>query len=143
MYDFVNFTCAWNEYFVNNYVDADGVLHKGYYLYANEAEYYLFTDGAQWNFGTKEGYFDGLISKIQAIDETAFQDLVDNIKQAEALALKAMAELKNGNYTMEYQYVEKFDTEDYIFTLDLGEELAAEMNLLYSGFSNWLGSWEM
>lgn len=143
MYDFVNFTCSWNEYFVNSYVDADGNLHKGYYLYANEAEYYLFTEGAQWNFGTKEGYFDGLISKLQAIDETAFQDLVDNIKQAETLALKAMDELKNGKYTTEYKYVEKFDTEDYIFTLDLGEELTAEMNLLYSGFSNWLGSWEM
>lgn len=143
MYDFVNFTCSWNEYFVNNYIDSNGELQKGYYLYASDAEYYLFTDGAQWNFGTKEGYFDGIIAKIQAVDETAFQDLVDNVRQAEALAQKAIDELKNGKYTSEYKYVEKFDSEDYIFTLDLGDELAAEMDLLYRGFSNWLGSWEM
>ena len=143
MYDFVNFTCSWNEYFVNNYIDSEGNFQKGYFLYASDAKYYLFTDGAQWNFGTKEGYFDGIVAKIQAIDETAFQDLVDNVKQADALAQKAIDELKNDRYTSEYQYVEKFDKEDYIFTLDLGDELASEMNLLYRGFSNWLGSWEM
>ncbi|MBE5740341.1 MAG: hypothetical protein E7349_05775 [Clostridiales bacterium] len=143
MYNFVNFTCKWNTYYVNSYYDKDGKLQPGYYLYASDAEYYLFTDGAQWNFGTKEDYFDNIIAKITAIHETAFQELVDNIRQAEALAAKAIAELKNGKYTFELQYVEMFGKEDYIYKLDIGEELVAEMNLLYKGFSNWLGSWEM
>ena len=143
MYDFVKFTCSWNEYFVNSYTDAEGVVHTGYYLYASAAEYYLFTEGAQWNFGTKENYFTDIIDKIQKIDETAFQDLVENVQQAEMLANKAMTELKNGNYTYEIRYVEKFGKEDRIYTLDIGEELLEEMNLLYRGFSNWLGSWEM
>ena len=143
MYDFVNFTCSWNEYFVNSYTDAEGAVHTGYYLYASDAEYYLFTEGAQWNFGTKENYFTDIIHKIQKIDETAFQDLVENVQQAEMLANKAMEELKNGNYTYEIKYVEKFGKEDYIYSLNIGKELSAEMDLLYSDFSNWLGSWEM
>ena len=143
MYDFVNFTCSWNEYFVNSYVDTDGNYQKGYYLYASDAKYYLFKDGAQWNFGTKEGYFDDIITKILAIDETAFQDLVTNVQQAQTLAQKAIDELQKDNYTSEYTNVEKFGNENYIFTLNLGDELKAEMNLLYRGFSTWLGSWEM
>ena len=39
--------------------------------------------------------------------------------------------------------VEKFGKEDWIFTLNKGEELAAEMKQIYMEFSNWLGSWEM
>jgi hypothetical protein len=143
MYDFVNFACSWNEYFVNTYVDAEGTVHTGYFLYASDAEYYLFTEGAQWNFGTKENYFTDIVAKIKKIDETAFQDLIDNVQQAETLAKKALKELKDGNYSCQWQYVEKFEAEDYIYTLDIGEELSAEMDLLYKGFSNWLGSWEM
>jgi hypothetical protein len=39
--------------------------------------------------------------------------------------------------------VEKFGREDYVYTLNKGAELAAEMNTVYTEFSNWLGSWEM
>ncbi len=143
MYNFVNFACAWNTYFVNSYYDSNGTLQPGYYLHASDAEHYLFTDGAQWNFGTKEGYFDSLIAELTKIDATAFQDLVDNIRQAETLSKKAIAELENGNYTWEYKYVAKFGKEDYIYTLNKGEELTSELSSLYSGFSNWLASWEM
>ena len=143
MYNFVNFTCAWNTYFVNSYDDSNGTLQPGYYLWASDAEKYLFTDGAQYNFGTKEGYFDGLIAQLTKIDATAFQDLVNNIRQAEALSKKAIAELQNGNYTWEYKYVERFGQEDYIYTLNIGDELTSELSALYSGFSNWLASWEM
>lgn len=143
MYDYVNFTCAWNTYFYNSYTDADGNLVPGYYLYASDAEYLLTTDGAPWNYGYQDGYFDKIIAKIQSADETAFQDLVENIEKAKALAEKAVKELLDGNYTYQKQYVEKFDCEDWIFTLDKGEELQAEMSTIYSEFSNWLGSWEM
>jgi predicted transcriptional regulator len=143
MYDYVNFTCAWNTYFVNSYMDEEGVLQPGYYLWAVDAEKYLFTEGAQWNYGYKEGYFDNIIKKIQSVDETAFADLVENVKKAQALATKAIQELTEKNYTVKYQYVERFDTMDYIYTLDKGEELQAEMKAIYLEFSNWLGSWEM
>ena len=116
---------------------------KGYYLYAADAENFVYQDGAQYNYGYQEGYFDSIIAKIDAVDPTAFADLVANIRKAEALAQEALAELENGNYTSEYQYVEMFGQEDYIYTLNRGDELMARMNEIYTEFANWLGSWEM
>jgi hypothetical protein len=143
MYDYVNFLCSWPTYYVNNFTDENGNEVKGYYLYAADAENFLYRDGAQYNYGYQEGYFDSIISKIEAVDPSAFADSVANIRKAEALAQEALAELENGNYTSEYQYVEMFGQEDYIYTLNKGDELAARMNEIYTEFANWLGSWEM
>lgn len=143
MYDYVNFLCAWNTYFVNSFVDASGAMVPGYYLYPTDAMRYLTTEGGQWNYGYKEGYFDDLAAKVKAIDPEAFTDLVSNIEKAKALAEKALLELESGNYTYEIQYVEKFGTEDKIYTLNKGEELKSEMNDLYKEFSLWLSGWEM
>ena len=143
MYDYVNFLCAWDTYFVNSYTDIDGNLVKGYYLWASDAERYIYTDGAQFNYGYKEGYFDSIVSKIEKVDKEAFSDLVANVRKAEALAQKALAELQNGNYTYEKQYIEKFDNTDYVYTLTNGKQLQEEMNSVYMEFSIWLGIWEM
>ena len=143
MYDYVNFLCAWNTYFVNSYTNENGETVPGYYLYASDAENFIYKDGAQFNYGYKEGYFDSIVAEIEAVDKTAFADLVANVRKAEALANKALGELENENYTSEYKYVEKFGKEDWVFTLNKGEELAAEMQEIYMEFSNWLGSWEM
>ena len=143
MYDYVNFLCAWNTYVVNSSTDEDGNVTPGYYLYASDAEHLIKTDGAQYNYGYKDGYFDAIVKKITSVDSEAFSDLVANVNRAEALAKKALSELENGNYTYEKQYVEKFGTEDYVYTLNAGAELKSQMNTLYSEFANWLGSWEM
>ena len=143
MYDYVNFLCAWNTYFVNSYTNENGETVPGYYLYASDAEHLIYNDGAQFNYGYKEGYFDSIVAEIEAVDKTAFADLVANVRKAEALANKALGELEEGNYTSEYKYVEMFGKEDWIFTLNKGEELTAEMQQIYMEFSNWLGSWEM
>ena len=143
MYDYVNFLCAWDTYFVNSYTDIDGNIVKGYYLWASDAKNYIYKDGAQFNYGYKEGYFDSIVSKIESVDKEAFSDLVANIRKAETLAKKALAELENGNYTHETKYIEKFDNIDDVYTLTKGKELQAEMETVYKEFSNWLGSWEM
>ena len=143
MYDYVNFLCAWNTYFVNSYTNENGETVPGYYLYASDAERFIYKDGAQYNYGYKEGYFDSIVAEIEAVDKTAFADLVANVRKAEALANKALGELENQNYTSEYKYVEKFGRADWVFTLNNGEELVAEMKEIYMEFSNWLGSWEM
>ena len=143
MHDYVRFLCAWNTYFVNSYTDENGETFPGYFLYASEAESFIYNDGAQYNYGYKEGYFDSIIAEIEAVDKTAFADLVANVRKAEALSSKALAELENENYTAEYKYVEKFGKEDWIFTLNKGEELTAEMQEIFMEFSNWLGSWEL
>ena len=143
MYDYVNFLCAWNTYYINSYTDDDGNIVPGYYLYASDAMNFLTMEGAQYNYGYQEGYFDGIVRKIEAVDPNAFKDLIDNVRKAEALAKKALAELENGNYTYELQYIEMFDNEDYVYTLNIGEELQQQMQTTYDEFANWLGSWEM
>ena len=143
MYDYVNFTCAWPTYFVNSYEDEDGNEIPGYYLYAADALHYLQEDGAQWNYGYKEGYFEGLVSKIEGLDKTELADLAENVMAAKALAEKAVAELTGGEYTYELKYVEKFGKEDYVYTLNKGAELEAEMEALYLAFTDWLGGWEL
>ena len=143
MYDYVNFLCAWNTYYVNNYTDAGGNAKPGYYLWPDDALNYISKDGAQYNYGTKEGYFDSIVNKIEKIDKNAFADLVKNVRAAEALAKSALAELEAGNYTYEVKYIEMFGREDKVYTLNKGEELKTEMNRIYYEFSDWLGSWEL
>lgn len=143
MYDYVNFLCAWNTYYVNNYTDSNGNEVKGYYLYPADAINYLTKDGAQWNYGYKDGYFESIIAKIKSIDENKLSDLVANVEKAKTLAEKALNELNSGNYTYEYKYVEMFGTTDKVYTLNKGEELKSEMDAIYLEFSNWLGGWEM
>ena len=93
MYDYVNFLCAWNTYFVNDFTDKNGNLVKGYYLYASDAEGYIYTDGGQYNYGYKDGYFDSIVKKIESVDKDAFADLVKNVREAEALAERALSDL--------------------------------------------------
>jgi len=143
MYNYVKFLCAWPTYYVNSFEDEKGNKVPGYYLYPSDAENFLYKDGAQYNYGYKDGYFDSIVAKIEAVDKTAFADLVANVRKAEALAQKGLDELKGKNYTSEYKYVEMFDNSDYVYTLNKGEELQAEFKNIYTEFSDWLGSWEM
>lgn len=143
MYDYLNFVCKWNTYYVNPSVDENGEILPGYVLNADDAVALIKTEGAQFNYGYQEGYFDEIIKKIESVDPTAFADLVANVRDAEALAQKALTELENGNYTSEKKYIEDFEREDVVYTLTKGEELSAQMQTLYTAFSNWLGSWEM
>ena len=145
MYDYVNFLCAWDTYYVNNYTDKNGNLQKGFYLYPGDALYYITTNGEQWNYGYKEGYFDSIVAAIERVDKTAFTDLVENVRRAEALAARALSDLQNGNYTASDApvYVEKFDTYQYIYKPNESEAFIAEMQNIYTAFSDWLGSWEL
>ena len=143
MYNYLHFVCAWNTYYVNSYTDENGETVPGFYLFPEDAKYYLYTDGEQWNYGYRTGYFDGIVEKIEAVDQTAFADLIANVRRAEALAKRALDELENGSYTYEYKYLEMFERSDYVYTLTNGDSLAAEMDAIYTEFSDWLGSWEM
>jgi len=141
MYDYVDFICKWNEYFVNSYKDENGKDHLGYYLWASDAKNYL--EKGNMKYGTGKSYFTDLIAKVEAIDKNAFAELVANIKEAEALAKVAYDKLYNGEYTKETKFVEKFGTTDDIYTIIGGEELKSQLNDVFTGFQEWLGSWEL
>lgn len=143
MYNFVSFVCSWNTYYVKPFTDEEGKKHNGFYLYASDAENYLYDEEGQYHYGMADGYFDGIVSTIEKVDPEAFSDLVENVRKAEVLAEKAIKELKDGNYTSTYQHVDMFDTQDYVYTINKGDELAAEMDAIYVEFSSWLSNWEM
>jgi hypothetical protein len=69
--------------------------------------------------------------------------LVQNVRDAEVLAQKALKELEEGNYTSEEKYLEMFGTTDVVYTLNKGEELAQDWSAVYSIFEKWLASLEM
>lgn len=139
MFNYLDFVCNWPEYFVNSYTDKNGDKQPGYYLYASDALRFLQTDGAQYNYGYKDGYFDSLILAAQNLDMDGTDFLVEIIRNAQEVAEKAVNDLENGVYTSEYQYVEKFGTNDYIFTLTNGAEYYATYQQLYVDFEqSWL-----
>lgn len=139
MFNYLHFVCDWPEYFVNSSVNEDGTISPGFYLYPNDALKLLENEGAQYNYGYIDGYFDALVKAAQSLNMDGTDFLVEIIRNAETLANKAVEDLKNGEYTYELQYVEKFGTEDYIYTLNRGEEYYAEYEKLYTDFEqSWL-----
>lgn len=143
MYEYVNFLCAWNTYYVDSYDDGQGNVFPGYFLYSGDALNDIQEEGGQFNYGYQDGYFDKIIAQIQAIDPEAFQGLVQNVENAKALAADALYELESGHYSYEERYVEEFGTTDKVYAIDRGEELQASMNELFMQFSLWLGGWEL
>lgn len=45
MYNYVNFLCSWNEYYVDSYDDGQGNTVPGYYLYASDALNFVQQEG--------------------------------------------------------------------------------------------------
>ncbi len=143
MFEYVNFVCTWPQYYVNSTTLPDGTVEKGYFLYAADALNYLQKEGAQWSFGYQRDYSDKLVTSIQKVDANAFSSLIEIIREAEALARRAESDLENGEYTFEQKYVDKFEQEDYIYTLNNAEQLEKENDEVFLRFSDWLGTWEV
>lgn len=142
MYDYVDFLCKWNEYYVDSRKDENGNEIKGYYLNPVDTKRYL--EEGNKKYGTDPEYFNNLVKKIEAIDPYAFSDLVANVRKAQALAKVAYDKLYNGEYDAgELQYIEKFDITDYIYSINGGSQLKADLDKVYQGFEEWLGSWEL
>ncbi len=136
MYEYVNFLCFWPTYTATFGEEKD-------YLYPTDALRFITTDGYQFNYGYQEGYFDEIIATIEEVNPTAFAELVQNIRDAEALAEKALAELEAGNYTVVKEYSTAFQDGRKQYKMNISDELEAEMEAVYRAFSEWLSSWEL
>ena len=136
MYDYVSFVCFWGTYSVQ----IEGVKS---YLSPVYAHAYLTTEGAQFNYGYKEGYFDGLVARIEAVDANAFADLVANIRRAEALAKRGLEALEKGEYTVVPEYTSFFGDGRDQYKLNDHDAMLAEFNASADEFIGWIGEWEI
>jgi hypothetical protein len=112
-------------------------------LYPSDALAFVEKDGAQYNYGHKSGYFDGLIATVKSVDETAFAELITIIERAEALADKAYDELKDEKYSTVSEYSNTFNDGRTQYQMDSHIDFDAQMKSVYTAFSDWLASWEL
>jgi len=136
MFEYVNFLCYWPTYTASFEGGKD-------YLYPSDAISFIETDKAQFNYGFKDGYFEGIIKTVKSVDETAFAELVKIIEDAKALSYKAYSELKAGNHTAVEEYGGVFGDGRHQYKMNAAGELEDEMERIYMAFSDWLASWEL
>ena len=143
MYDYLNFTVFWPTYYSNSYTDENGVFHRGYYLYAEDALYLITNKSGQYHYGYEKGYFEDIISRIEKIDAKTFASLISNVKKAYNLANSAYADLSNNKFSYKEEYVERFGGVDRVYSLDNKDRLEAKYADIYKEFLDWIASWEM
>ncbi len=136
MYEYVNFLCFWPTYTA----EFDGGKD---YLYPTDAVYFVETEGAQYNYGYVDGYFEGMISAIKEVNATEFTALTENIEKARQLADKAFTALKNEEYTLTTEYTAAFGDNRTQYIMNDSESFETEMNTIYSEFAHWLAQWEL
>jgi hypothetical protein len=136
MYDYVNFVCFWGTYTAKF---ADG----SDYLYPSDLQTFMFNDGAQFNYGYKEGYFDSLIARIEEVDQNAFKTLTDNIKKAKALASEALDAYNRSEYELVSEYSSSFNDGRSQYKMKNADEYKTTLEEIYREFAVWLGEWEV
>lgn len=136
MYEYVNFLCFWPTYTAKFEGGSD-------YLYPSDIDLFCKKDGAQYNYGYKEGYFDSLVAKVESVSATEFTALVDNIRKAEAIAKDALAEIDAGNYTSVTEYSDAFGDGRVQYKMNKNDEFKAAVEATYREFAEWLATWEL
>ena len=136
MYEYVNFLCFWPTYTA----EFDGGKD---YLYPTDAIYFVETEGAQYNYGYADGYFEDMIATIKEVNATEFSDLIENITKAQALADKALKALQNEEYTTTTEYADVFSDGRSQYVMNDKAAYEAEMEAIYTEFAEWLAEWEL
>lgn len=136
MYEYVNFLCFWPTYTAQFEGGSD-------YLYPSDIDLFCKSEGSQFNYGYKEGYFDDLVAKVESVSKTDFTALVENIRKAEELAAEVLAEIDAGNYTVTTEYSGIFGDGRTQYVMNRADEFDALMTATYQEFAAWLATWEL
>jgi hypothetical protein len=136
MYEYVNFLCFWPTYTAEFEGGKD-------YLYPTDAINFIETEGAQFNYGYAEGYFDSMINTIEEVSTTDFITLVENIKKAKSLAERAFADLKAEEFAATAEYSGSFGDGRSQYKMNNADTYEKEMETIYREFSEWLAEWEI
>jgi hypothetical protein len=113
------------------------------YLFPTDALHFIETDGAQYNYGYKEGYFDSMISTIEEVSTTDFTTLVENIKKAKSLSERALADIKAEEYANTAEYSGSFNDGRSQYKMNKADAYEKEMETIYREFAEWLAEWEI
>lgn len=136
MYEYVNFLCFWPTYTAEFEDGKD-------YLYPTDALHFIETEGAQYNYGYADGYFENMIATIKEVNATEFNDLIENITKAQTLAKKALKALQNSEYTTTTEYADVFGDGRSQYIMNDNATYEAEMEAVYTEFAEWLAEWEL
>lgn len=136
MFEYVNFLCFWGTYTAKFESGKD-------YLYPSNAVRFIENDGAQFNYGFKEGYFENIIKTVKEVDENAFKDLVSIVEKTEALADRAYKDIKDGKYSKVNEYSNAFKDGRKQYKMDNADAYETEFKKIYSDYSEWIASWEI
>ncbi len=136
MYEYVNFLCFWPTYTAEFEGGKD-------YLYPTDAINFIETEGAQFNYGYAEGYFDSMIKTIEEVSTTDFITLVENIKKAKSLAERALADLEAEEYATTTEYSGSFGDGRGQYKMNNADTYEKEMEAIYREFAEWLAEWEI
>ena len=136
MYEYVNFLCFWPTYTAQFEGGSD-------YLYPSDIDLFCKSEGSQFNYGYKEGYFDDLVAKVESVSKTDFTALVENIRKAEELATEVLAEIEAGNYTVTTEYSGIFGDGRTQYIMNRADEFDVLMTATYQEFAAWLATWEL
>ena len=132
MFDYLMFVCDWPEY-QGTMVDDNG-LTVPYYLYPGDAENAL-ADEHTWAAQSAEGYFPGLIRRVEAVDKARLSDLTAILRDAAALEADARKALASGDCT----YDESADQ----YALNDGQSFMNRFYEIYDRFSRWLTRYQL
>ena len=137
MHEYIYFLCFWGQYTAQfDEIGSD-------YLYPENALMFVKTEGAQFNYGYVDGYFDNMVRRIEEVDKEAFSALIDNIRKSEALAKEALADLENGKYSYQNEYSGTFGDGRVQYKMDKYDEFATRTQAIFSEFSSWISEWEI
>ena len=134
MFDYLLFVCQWPDY-QSGYTDENG-QQITYSLYPGDAENILADDGPYgYAAQAADGYFPGLIDRVEAVGGQSLTALTDILSDAHALEQYARSELAQGHYT--------YDGAADKYALDNGEDLYDQFCEIYGRFSQWLTQYEL
>lgn len=134
MFDYLYFLCNWTEY--TGYSVMEDGTRVDWYMYPGDVHNYLADTGA-YGYATQasEGYFPGLIARVNAISADKLGDFVSVIEKARETEIYARAELAAENYV--------YDQQADKYTLNNHSVLLEKYRQAYLAFDEWLTRWEL
>ena len=125
MYAYADFACNWTTTLNGN----------AEYTAPIVALYNIQTEDAIYYYGYEEGYFDGIIEEINAL-EGDFSALVNNVEKAKAISEKAVLALQNNEYSLS-------EDGSGMYVHKNGDEIKNEYAAVYAEYSQWLEGWSL